>query len=56
MSQLGWFGSFRTLILYMAGVLLGGLGASVVEPKKFLLGASAGVYALIAAHLGIEMT
>ncbi len=51
MSQLGWIGSLRVALLYMAGVLLGALGASVSEPKKYMLGASAGVYALIAAHL-----
>ena len=52
MSQLGWVGSLRVGILYISGVVLGVLGASVTEPKKFLLGASAGVYALIFAHLG----
>ncbi len=52
MSQLGWIGMLRVATLYMAGVILGGLGASVSEPNKFMLGASAGVYALIAAHLG----
>lgn len=36
----------------MAGVSFGSLAASIVQPKNFLVGASAGVYALIAAHLG----
>ena len=52
MSQPGWLGSLRVAALYMAGVILGCLGATCVEPNKYLLGASAGVYALILAHLG----
>lgn len=52
MSQLGWYGSFRVALLYLSGVILGSLGASIAQPTKYLLGASAGVYALIAAHLG----
>lgn len=51
MSQPGWLGSLRVAALYMAGVILGCLGATCVEPTKYLLGASAGVYALILAHL-----
>ena len=35
----------------MAGVIVGSLGASVVEAEKYLVGASGGVYALIFAHL-----
>ena len=38
--------------LYIAGVILGGLGSSCVEPGKYLVGASAGVYALLLSHLG----
>ena len=52
MSQLGLKGSFRVAGLYSAGVALGAVGASVAQPNKYMLGASAGVYALIAAHLG----
>ena len=52
MSQPGWLGSLRVAALYMAGVILGCLGATCVAPTKYLLGASAGVYALILAHLG----
>lgn len=55
MSQPGWLGSLRVACLYMAGVSLGALGASIVEPNKYMVGASAGVYALIAAHLGIAI-
>ena len=36
----------------MSGVLLGSVGASCIQPSMFLVGASAGVYSLIAAHLG----
>ena len=55
MSQMGWTGMLRVAGLYFAGVGMGCLGASVAEPKKYLLGASAGVYALIFAHLGKEI-
>ena len=49
---MGWTGMIRVAGLYFAGVGMGCLGASVAEPTKYLLGASAGVYALIFAHLG----
>ena len=49
---MGWTGMLRVAGLYLAGVGMGCLGASVAEPSKYLLGASAGVYALIFAHLG----
>ena len=52
MSQPGWLGSLRIASLYLAGVVLGGLGGTIIEPDKYLVGASAGVYALILAHLG----
>jgi membrane associated rhomboid family serine protease len=52
MSQPGWVGSFRVGGLYLAGVIFGSLAASIVQPSNYLVGASAGVYALIAAHLG----
>lgn len=51
MSQLGWRGSLRVAFLYFFGVIFGSLGSSVSQPNTYLLGASAGVYALIAAHL-----
>ena len=53
MGQPGWTGSLRIAALYMSGVLLGSVGASCIQPQMFLVGASAGVYSLIAAHLGI---
>jgi len=52
MSQPGWMGCLRVGCLYMAGVVLGSLAAGIFTAKSFLVGASAGVYALIAAHLG----
>ena len=52
-GQPGWMGSLRVAILYFSGVLLGSVGASCIQPNMFLVGASAGVYALITAHLGI---
>ncbi|KAG7153380.1 Rhomboid-related protein 1-like [Homarus americanus] len=42
---------WRLLILYVAGVLAGSLAASMFDPKSYLVGASGGCYALIAAHL-----
>jgi hypothetical protein len=44
-------GSFRIGCIYMAGVLAGSLGTSVFDPDVYLVGASGGVYALLAAHL-----
>ncbi len=52
MSQPGWMGCLRIFWLYMAGVVLGSLAASAFSPNNYMVGASAGVYALIAAHLG----
>jgi len=39
------------LAIYFAGVLAGSLATSISQPFNYLAGASAGVYALIAAHL-----
>uniref|UniRef100_A0A8D9ATC5 Protein rhomboid n=1 Tax=Cacopsylla melanoneura TaxID=428564 RepID=A0A8D9ATC5_9HEMI len=44
-------GSLRIGVVYMAGVLAGSLGTSVIDSDVFLVGASGGVYALLAAHL-----
>lgn len=43
-------GSIRIAAIYVAGVFAGSLGTSVVEPLTSLVGASGGVYALLAAH------
>ena len=37
--------------MYLAGVVFGGVGGSLPSPTSYLAGASAGVYALIAAHV-----
>lgn len=42
---------WRLLILYLAGVIAGSLAASMFDPHSYLVGASGGCYALIAAHL-----
>ncbi|CAG0884800.1 unnamed protein product [Darwinula stevensoni] len=42
---------WRVSIVYMCGVFAGSLGTSVTDPYVFLAGASAGVYALLLAHL-----
>ncbi|XP_064618782.1 rhomboid-related protein 3-like isoform X2 [Lineus longissimus] len=44
-------GSCRIGIVYLAGVLAGSLGTSVFDMDAFLVGASGGVYALLAAHV-----
>ncbi|KAE8742053.1 hypothetical protein FOCC_FOCC012428 [Frankliniella occidentalis] len=44
-------GSLRIGAVYMAGVLAGSLGTSVFDADVYLVGASGGVYALLAAHL-----
>ncbi|XP_024872898.1 protein rhomboid [Temnothorax curvispinosus] len=44
-------GSLRIAAVYMAGVLAGSLGTSVFDTDVYLVGASGGVYALLAAHL-----
>ena len=52
MSQPGWKGTLRVATLYIFGVVGGCLAASIIDTDKYLVGASAGVYALITAHLG----
>ncbi|XP_071129235.1 protein rhomboid-like [Mytilus edulis] len=44
-------GCLRTGMVYMSGVLAGSLGTSVFDMEAYLVGASGGVYALLAAHL-----
>lgn len=44
-------GSGRVALIYMAGVIAGSLGTSVFDNDVYLVGASGGVYALLAAHL-----
>ena len=53
MGQPGWKGSLRVAGLFMAGIIVGGLGAGVAEQDKYLVGSSPGTYALIMAHLGM---
>ena len=55
MSQMGLKGSVRVAALYFAGVVMGCLGSSIYNRNQPLVGASAGLYALIFAHLGSEM-
>jgi hypothetical protein len=40
------------VLVYFSGVVFGSVGGSLPNPTYYLAGASAGVYALIAAHLG----
>ena len=44
-------GSGRVAIIYMSGVLAGSLATSVLDPQVCLVGASGGVYSLLAGHL-----
>lgn len=48
-------GSCRVAAVYLAGVLAGSAGSSVFDPEVCLVGASGGVYALLAAHLANVM-
>lgn len=48
-------GSVRIACIYLAGVLAGSLGTSVFDSDVYLVGASGGVYALLAAHLANVM-
>ncbi|CAG0916631.1 unnamed protein product [Notodromas monacha] len=42
---------WRILLIYCVGVICGSLGTSITDPNVYLVGASAGVYAIMAAHL-----
>ncbi|XP_072381751.1 rhomboid-related protein 2-like isoform X1 [Diabrotica undecimpunctata] len=42
---------WRVLIVYLAGVLAGSLGTSIMDPTVKLAGASGGVYSLVTAHI-----
>ena len=53
-KALGWMGSVHVALLYFAGVVMGCLVSSLHNPCQILVGASAGVYALIFGHLGKE--
>lgn len=48
-------GSARIATIYLAGVLAGSLGTSVIDSEVYLVGASGGVYALLAAQLANVM-
>ncbi|XP_075162410.1 rhomboid serine protease stem cell tumor [Haematobia irritans] len=48
-------GSGRIACIYFSGVLAGSLGTSIIDPHVYLVGASGGVYALLAAHLANVM-
>lgn len=45
----GW----RVIVVYLCGVLAGSLSTSISSPQTFLVGASAGVYALLTSYLAI---
>lgn len=44
-------GSFRTLLVYLGGILFGALGSMVFNPTLSMVGASAGVYSLLMSHI-----
>ena len=44
-------GSARVGLIYTSGVLAGSLSTSVLDPEVGLVGASGGVYSLLAGHL-----
>lgn len=43
--------TWRVMAIYLTGVLFGSLGQSVISPQNDLIGASAGVYALLLAYV-----
>ena len=45
-------GAWRVTVVYCFGVMAGSLASSVFDPTMYLGGASGGVYALVASHLG----
>jgi len=55
MSQPGWVGSLRVMVVYLAGVAAASLGTSITDPDNYIAGASGGVYSLISAHLATLM-
>ena len=56
MEQPGLKGTLRVAGLFMVGIIVGGLGASVAEHDKYLIGSTPGTYALIMAHLGMMLS
>ena len=44
---------WRILLIYFTGAVAGSLATSISDPQAYLAGASGGVYAIIAAHLGV---
>ncbi|GMS88260.1 hypothetical protein PENTCL1PPCAC_10435 [Pristionchus entomophagus] len=42
---------WRTILVYIGGIISGSLLVAAVDPRVYLAGASGGVYALLAAHL-----
>lgn len=44
---------WRVTVVYLSGVLLGCMGASIFNPTNSLVGASGGVFALVTAHIAI---
>jgi len=44
-------GRIGVATIYLGGGVCGALGASLLQPSLYLVGASAGVYALLTSHL-----
>jgi membrane associated rhomboid family serine protease len=44
-------GRLGVATIYLGGGVCGALGASLLQPNLYLVGASAGVYALLTSHL-----
>lgn len=44
-------GRIAVASIYLGGGVCGALGASLLQPSLYLVGASAGVYALLTSHL-----
>ena len=50
-GQEGCLGSLRVAVVYITGIVVGGLGAGIADQEQ-LVGSSPGTYALLTAHLG----
>lgn len=44
-------GHFKTLFVYLGGILFGALGSALFNPSQAMIGASAGVYSLLISHI-----
>ena len=51
-GQEGYLGSLHVAVVYIAGIVIGGLASGIAE-QSVLIGSSPATYALLGAHLGM---